>query len=224
MTGWIPSWWMPSRFKWSIMVFTLIHRCRYGRGVHPIGRRQHHLHLPREKGYGLVPRTKNGRELAGCGSVAMTIARKDTEKTLPARIWRTLAWDRGKGLSDHARFSSESGVKVYFAAPRSPWQSGTNESTNGPLRQDFSNSLDLSRWTDHEIQSVAHAPHNRPRKALCYRTPAEAWTEYLKSDPHQVLRRAVESACAGCHNGGPQFFGMKSNRWKIKAVQGVAIR
>ena len=78
-----------------------------------------------EKGYGLVPRTKNGPALAGYGSVAMANALKDTVKTLPARLWRSLTWDRGKELSDHVRFTSESGVKVFFAAPRSPWQRGT---------------------------------------------------------------------------------------------------
>ena len=78
------------------------------------------MHLPREKGYGLVPRTNNGPALAGYGAIAMTNPLKDTVKTLPARLWQSLTWDRGKELSDHARLTRESGVRVFFAAPRSP--------------------------------------------------------------------------------------------------------
>ena len=139
------------------------------------------VHLPREKGYGLVPRTKNGPALAGYGAVAMANALKDAVKMLPARLWRSLTWDRGKELSDHARFTSESGVKVFFAAARSPWQRGTNENTNGLLRQYFPKGTDLSRWTAQELQAVAHALNTRPRKTLGWKTPIEALNEYLKS-------------------------------------------
>jgi IS30 family transposase len=139
------------------------------------------VHLPREKGYGLVPRTKNGPALAGYGAIAMTNALKDTVKTLPAPLWRSLTWDRGKELSDHARLTRESGVRVFFAAPRSPWQRGTNENTNGLLRQYFPKGTDLSRWSAQEIQAVAHALNTRPRKTLGWKTPAEALNEYLKS-------------------------------------------
>ena len=65
----------------------------------------------------------------------MANALKKTVMTLPAQLWRSLTWDRGKELSDHARFMTESGVKVFFAEPRGPWQRGTNENTNGLLRQ-----------------------------------------------------------------------------------------
>ena len=139
------------------------------------------VHLPREKGYGLVPRTKNGPALAGYAAVTMTNALKEIVKTLPTQLWRSLTWDRGKELSDHARFTNESGVKVFFAAPRSPWQRGTNENTNGLLRQYFPKGTDLSRWSAQEIQAVAHALNTRPRKTLGWKTPAEAMNEYLKS-------------------------------------------
>lgn len=139
------------------------------------------VHLPRQKGYGLVQRTKNGPALAGYGAIAMANALKDTMKPLPARLRRSLTWDRGKELSDHARFTSETGVKVFFAAPRSPWQRGTNENTNGLLRQYFPKGTDLSRWTAQEIQAVAHTLNNRPRKTLAWKTPTEALNEYLKS-------------------------------------------
>ena len=138
------------------------------------------VHLPRENGYGLVQRTKNGPALAGYGAVTMANALKKTVMTLPAQLWRSLTWDRGKELSDHARFTIESGVKVFFADPRSPWQRGTNENTNGLLRQYFPKGTDLSRWSAHQIESVAHALNTRPRKTLGWKTPAEALNEHLK--------------------------------------------
>jgi len=92
-----------------------------------------------------------------------------------------LTWDRGKELSDHARFTIESGVRVLFADPHSPWQRGTNEKTNGLLRQYFPKGTDLSRWSVQEIQAVAKALNNRPRKTLGWKTPAEVLNDYLKS-------------------------------------------
>ncbi|MDP9995759.1 IS30 family transposase [Variovorax boronicumulans] len=99
----------------------------------------------------------------------------------PAELWQSLTWDRGKELSDHARFTIEYGVKVFFADPRSPWQRGTNENTNGLLRQYFPKGTDLSRWSEHEIQAVARTLNHRPRKTLGWKTPAETLNEYLKS-------------------------------------------
>lgn len=95
------------------------------------------VHLPREKGYGLIPRTKNGPPLAGYGAVTIANELKKTVADLPAQLCRLLTWDRGKELSDRARFTIESGVKVFFADPHCPWQRGTNENTNGLLRQYF---------------------------------------------------------------------------------------
>ncbi|WP_446730899.1 IS30 family transposase [Pseudomonas sp. SST3] len=153
------------------------------------------VHLPREEGYGLIPRTKNGPALAGYGAVTMTNALKKTVTGLPMQLWQSLTWDRGKELSDHARFTIESGVKVFFADPHSPWQRGTNENTNGLLRQYFPKGTDLSRWSAQEIQAVAHALNTRPRKTLGWKTPAETLNEYLKSiQQSRVLRRPVESA------------------------------
>lgn len=139
------------------------------------------VHLPREKGYGLIPRTKNGPALAGYGAVTMANALKRTVANLPAQLWRSLTWDRGKELSDHARFTIESGVKVFFADPHSPWQRGTNENTNGLLRQYFPKGTDLSRWSDRELQAVANTLNTRPRKTLGWKTPAEVLDKYLKS-------------------------------------------
>ena len=131
--------------------------------------------------YGLMPRMKNGPALSGYGAVTMANALKNTVTDMPALLWQTLTWDRGKELSDHARFTIESGVKVFFADPHSPWQRGTNENTNGLLRQYFPKGTDLSRWSAQEIRAVANALNSRPRKTLGWKTPAEALDEYLKS-------------------------------------------
>lgn len=139
------------------------------------------VHLPREEGYGLTPRTKNGPALAGYGAVTMTNALKRAVTGLPVQLWRSLTWDRGKELSDHVRFTIESGVKVFFADPHSPWQRGTNENTNGLLRQYFPKGTDLSRWSYQEIQAVAHTLNTRPRKTLGWKTPAEVLNDYLTS-------------------------------------------
>ena len=139
------------------------------------------IHLPREEGFGAIPRTKNGPALAGYGAVTMKNALAATMSTLPAQLRRSLTWDRGKELSQHAAFKIETGIPVYFADPQSPWQRGTNENTNGLLRQYFPRGTDHSRWSTDELNAVAAALNSRPRKTLDWRTPAEALSEYLQS-------------------------------------------
>jgi IS30 family transposase len=138
------------------------------------------VHLPREQGYGVIPRTKNGPALAGYGAITMKNALADTMSTLPEQLRRSLTWDRGKELSAHAEFKVETGIPVFFADPHSPWQRGTNENTNGLLRQYFPKGTDLARWSNKEVQAVAVAINNRPRKTLGWRTPAEAFDEQLR--------------------------------------------
>jgi IS30 family transposase len=139
------------------------------------------IYLPREAGFGTVARTKNGPPLAGYGAVTMKNALASTMTTLPAQLPRSLTWDRGKELSQHAAFRVETGIPVYFADPQSPWQRGTNENTNGLLRQYFPRGTDLSRWNAGELEAVAAVLNSRPRKTLDWRTPAEALNEYLQS-------------------------------------------
>jgi len=139
------------------------------------------IHLPREDGYDTIPRTKNGPALAGYGAVTMKNSLASTMTTLPEQLRRSLTWDRGKELSQHAAFKIETGIPVYFADPQSPWQRGTNENTNGLLRQYFPKGTDLARWSADEIEAVATALNGRPRKTLGWRTPAEALNEHLLS-------------------------------------------
>ncbi|WP_435060544.1 IS30 family transposase [Streptomyces sp. bgisy060] len=139
------------------------------------------LHLPRMEGFGIEPRTKNGPALAGLGAEAVRDAIAVTITMLPEQLRRSLTWDRGKELARHAQLRIDTGLQVYFADPHSPWQRGTNENTNGLLRQYFPKGTDLSRWDPDELQAVALALNSRPRKTLGWKTPAEALNEHLLS-------------------------------------------
>jgi len=139
------------------------------------------IHLPREQGYRHKQTVKNGPALAGYGAVTMKNALAATITTLPEQLRRSVTWDRGKEMSAHAQFRIETGVPVFFADPQSPWQRGTNENTNGLLRQYFPKGTDLARWSAEELQAVAHALNTRPRKTLGWKTPAEALDEHLRS-------------------------------------------
>ena len=154
------------------------------------------VHLPREDGYGVIARTKNGPALAGYGAITMANALEQTITTLPPQLRRSFDGDWGKELSAHAQFSIASGVKVYFADPKSPWQRGTNENTNGLLRQYFPKGTDLSRWTADDVAAIAHTLNTRPRKTLGWRTPAEAFTEHLHSLHQAGVATTIESALA----------------------------
>ncbi|MEV1005210.1 IS30 family transposase [Nonomuraea sp. NPDC050202] len=137
------------------------------------------LHLPRMEGYGTQERVKNGPALAGRGAEAVRDAITNEITGLPEQLRRSLTWDRGTELAQHAQLRIDTGVQVYFADPHSPWQRGTNENTNGLLRQHFPKGTDLSRWKAEELAAVAFALNTRPRKTLGWRTPAEAFSEHL---------------------------------------------
>jgi len=139
------------------------------------------LHLPRGEGYGIQPRIKNGPALAGYGADAVRDAIASTITTLPTELRRSLTWDRGKEMAKHADLKIAAGLDIYFCDPQSPWQRGTNENTNGLLRQYFPKGTDLSRHTPDDLAAVAAALNARPRKTLAWRTPAEALDELLHS-------------------------------------------
>ncbi len=139
------------------------------------------VHLPRMEGWGEEPYVKNGPSLGGYGAVAMNAALAASMTKLPEQLRQTLTWDRGKELSGHVQFALETGTRVFFADPHSPWQRPTNENTNGLLRQYFPKGTDLSRWSAEDLEAVALAINNRPRKVLNWKTPAEAFQEQLRS-------------------------------------------
>jgi IS30 family transposase len=143
------------------------------------------LHLPPMAGHGCGVRTKNGPALAGHGAEAVRDAITRAITTLPEQLRRSLTWDQGAEMAQHAQLRIEAGVAVYFCDPHSPWQRGTNENTNGLLRQYFPKGTDLSRWTAEEIDAVATTLNGRPRKTLGWKTPAEALDEQLMS-PEQA--------------------------------------
>ncbi len=103
----------------------------------------------------------------------------ETIQSLPAQMIRSITWDQGKEMAEHAQFSIDTGVRVWFCDPHSPWQRGTNENTNGLLRQYFPKSSDLSQITQATCDAVAAQMNNRPRKVLGFKTPLESFTELL---------------------------------------------
>ena len=139
------------------------------------------LHLPRMHGHGERPRAKNGPALSGHGAEAVRDAIAASITTLPQQLRRSLVWDQGAEMAQHAQLRIDAGLQVYFCDPQSPWQRGTNENTNGLLRQYFPRGTDLSRHSADELAAVAAALNSRPRKTLDWRTPAEALNEYLQS-------------------------------------------
>ncbi len=137
------------------------------------------LHLPRMGGYQPGKSIKNGPALAGHGAEAVRDAITRSISSLPETLRQSLTWDQGAEMAQHARLRIDTGLQIYFCDPQSPWQRGTNENTNGLLRQYFPKGTDLSQHTSDELDAVAHAINTRPRKTLGWKTPAEALDQFL---------------------------------------------
>jgi IS30 family transposase len=135
------------------------------------------LHLPAPQGVG--PRQKHGPAVTGAGAEQVRDAIAAQLAGLPEHLRRSLTWDQGKELAQHARLKIDTGLEVYFCDPQSPWQRGTNENTNGLLRQYFPRGTDLARHSPDDLAAVADALNSRPRKTLGWRTPAEVLDEFL---------------------------------------------
>jgi len=100
---------------------------------------------------------------------------------LPRELYKSLTWDRGKEMADHQRFSLDTNVKVYFCDPQSPWQRGSNENTNGLLRQYFPKGMDLSNVHQNRLNAAARRLNERPRETLQFYSPAEKFYECVAS-------------------------------------------
>ena len=111
---------------------------------------------------------------------AVRNALTETVQRLPDHLWQSLTWDQGKEMAQHAQFSIDTGVDVYFCDPKSPWQRCTNENTNGLLRQYFPKGTDMSKLTQADLDQAAYSLNTRPRQTLNGMTPSDKLAETLR--------------------------------------------
>jgi IS30 family transposase len=98
---------------------------------------------------------------------------------LPEQLRRSLTWDQGKEMAEHTKFTVDTGVTVYFCDPRSPWQRGSNENTNGLLRQYLAKNADLRQVTQGRLDAIAAELNGRPRQTLSFQTPSQVLAEAM---------------------------------------------
>jgi IS30 family transposase len=113
----------------------------------------------------------------GHGAESVRTAMTKRILTLPAQLRRSITWDQGKEMAEHVQFTVDTGVKIYFCDPKSPWQRGSNENTNGLLRQYLPKSSDLSQCSQRELDAIARSLNTRPRQTLGWMTPSQAFAE-----------------------------------------------
>ncbi len=116
----------------------------------------------------------------GTTAESVRVALTDTVQKLPEHLWQSLTWDQGKEMAQHAKFTIDTGVQVFFCDPKSPWQRGSNENTNGLLRQYFPKGTDLSVHTQDDLNQAAYSLNTRPRQTLDDMTPSEKLAQVLQ--------------------------------------------
>jgi transposase, IS30 family len=134
--------------------------------------------VERHSRYVLLLKLPNGH---GAESVRTAMTKRIL--TLPAQLRRSITWDQGKEMAEHVQFTVDTGVKIYFCDPKSPWQRGSNENTNGLLRQYLPKSSDLSQCTQRELDAIARSLNTRPRQTLGWMTPSQAFAEAVALTP-----------------------------------------
>ena len=139
------------------------------------------LHLPPMPGHRKQQRVHNGPALAGHGAQAVRQAITESITTLPRQLRRSLTWDQGAEMAQYDQLREDTNLDIYFCYPQSPWQRGTNENTNGLLRQYFPKGTDLSRHSQDDLDAVANILNSRPRKTLGWKAPTEALNQHLQS-------------------------------------------